>query len=50
MAYSLGMEPSDVGSEQVLIKHQLDIQCCVTDLITLPVNYYTQRVWYISKL
>jgi hypothetical protein len=31
MAYSLGMESSDVGSEQVLIKHQLDLHCCVID-------------------
>jgi len=23
--------------------------CCVVDLITLPINYYTQREWHISK-
>ena len=35
MVYSLDMEPSDVDSEQILIKHQLDLCCCV---ITLPIN------------
>ena len=30
-------------------KHKLDIHCCVIDLITLHINYYTQCVWHIPK-
>ena len=31
-------------------ENQLDIHCCIIDLITLPINYYTQRGWHISEL
>jgi len=41
MPYSLVVEPSDVGSEPVVV---------LLTVITLPINYYTQWGRHISEM
>ena len=70
MAYSLGVEPSDVGSEPVGVGGSCVVGLCpvfyvidaivgllsmmsllvvLLTVITLPINYYTQRGWHILE-
>jgi hypothetical protein len=41
MAYSSGVEPSDVGSEPVVV---------LLTVITIPINYCAHWGWHVSEL